>query len=50
LQCVERPLQRLASDVEAPLQLDEARPAALAEEREGGGRPAVVKELDQLRS
>ncbi len=45
---VERSAQRLAAHVEPALQLDEARAAALAEQRQRGGRPAVVKELDQF--
>jgi hypothetical protein len=41
-------LQGLPPDVEPPLQLDEPGAAALAEQREGGRRPAVMKELDQI--
>ena len=49
LERVECAAQRLAADAEAPLQLDEPRTAALVQQRQGGWRPAVVKEIDQVR-
>jgi len=47
-QGVQRAPERLASDVEAALQLDEARTATLGDQRKRGCRPAVMKELDQF--
>jgi hypothetical protein len=47
-QRIDRAAKRFASDAEPALQLDEARPAPLSEEGEGGWSPPVVKQLDQL--
>jgi len=47
-QGVERPPQRLAPDVEPPLELDEPCAPALAEQCEGRRSPTVMKELDQI--
>jgi hypothetical protein len=47
-QAVERAAKRLAADAEATLQLDESRPAALAEQRKRRRRPAVVEQVDQV--
>ena len=47
-QGVDRTVQRLAPDVELALQLDESNTPALAEQRERGRRPAMMKELDQI--
>ena len=48
LERVEGAAQRVAADAETPLQLDEPRAAALVEERERRGGPAVMKEIDQV--
>ena len=45
---VERTGERLAPDAQAPLQLDEARTAAVGEQRESRRGPAMVKERDQF--
>jgi predicted protein tyrosine phosphatase len=48
LERVERAPQGVAADAETPLQLDEPRTAALIQERERRGGPAVMKEIDQV--
>ena len=48
LERVESAAQRVAADAEPPLQLDEPRAAALVQQRERRGGPAVMKEIDQV--